>query len=263
MILNLHGSLGDQVMLTGIPEAYYKLTGEKTYIKGGRHELWDSNPYITGSPEGREFSYAFNEYPKDYMIYYPVRIFYDLTGKIVDRNFVHPNLYRSWERSISAVVINDQAGWPSRTGYRFFEDLVLQFKMFGYSITYVRNDSFANCHGQTMPRQIQSYDQLLLDIPLSNLIEVIGRAGLYVGYNSGLSQLAGALNTPYVMLDGSVPPINTAHNSCIYTPEIKDCRRCVSESCEAMCLASLENINEQIANPEIAQKAFKIIRDGK
>lgn len=245
MILNVHGSLGDQIMLTGIPEAYYRLYGEKTYINGGRTEIWETNPFLINKKLGKEFSYSYNSYPKDYMVYYPIRVFYDLTSIIADRNFVKPNLYRDYEKK-KICVVNDQAGWPSRVGYSHFEDLVQQVKNLGYEITYIRNENFRNCVGQCPPREINTYDHLLTDIPLSNLIEVIGTCELYIGYNSGLAQIAGALDIPYVMLDGPVPPINTKHNSCILAPDIVSCRRCVKETCLENCLQNLENINDKI-----------------
>lgn len=245
MIIHSHGSLGDQIMLTGIPEAYYNLFGEKSYIDGGRTEIWENNPFTTTERVGKDFNYGFNAYPKDYMIYYPIRIFYDLTGYISNRDFVHPNLYKSFNRD-HICVVNDQAGWPSRVNYVYFEELVQQIKSLGYVITYIRNDNFRDCCGNCPTQQIFTYDHILKDIPLKNLIEVIGSCELYIGYNSGPAQIAGALNTPYIQFDGPIPPINTVHNSCILAPNITHCRRCIMEQCENHCLARLENINDFI-----------------
>lgn len=247
MILNCHGSLGDQIILTGIPEAYYKLYGEKTYVNMVRTEIWDDNPYLTNEKSGIEFTYNFNVYPKDYMIYYPVRIFYDLTGHIVESSFVRPKIYKSFHRD-KICVVNDQAGWPTRTGYRYLNDLITQIKDLGYVITYLRNELFRDCIGNCPPEQITKWDHKLVNIPLSNRIEVIGSCQLYVGYNSGNAQLAGALDTPYIQIEGSVSPINTRHPSCIYVTDIPGCKRCCSDSCHMNCLSNLDNINHKIIN---------------
>ncbi len=245
MIIHPHGSLGDQIMLTGLPEAYYKLFGELTFVEGGREDLWKYNPYITKERFGKEFSYSFNSYPKDYMIYYPIRVFYDLTGVICSRNFVHPNLYWPSVKNNNCVV-NDQAGWPSRTGYKYLDDLIKDIKKEGFHITYVRNENFRDCFGNCPKKQLTIFDTVLTDMSLSDMITTISNAALYVGYNSGLSQIAGATNTKYVLLDGPVPPINTAHNSCIFATDMLSCRRCVLEDCINNCLQNSENFNDSI-----------------
>ncbi len=249
MIIKVHGSLGDQIMLTGLPKAYHKLFGEKSHIVGGRQEIWDGNPYITNKPIGETFSYTFNSYPKDYMVYYPIRLFYDMCGVIADRNFVHPAIYKKKKNSdFKLIVINDQAGWPSRVGYPFFDDLVYKLiEEFDIPVHYVRNERFRDCMGRCPAKEVKNSSTIMQeDVALSDLIDLINDAALYIGYNSGLSHIAGALNTPYIQFDGPIPPINTVHNSCIYVPNILACRRCVSEVCNEACLVNMSNINDEI-----------------
>ena len=239
-----HGSLGDQVMLTGLPEALLQLTGESSKIIGQvKSELWLHNPYIIKEDAGREFSYSFNT-KSDYMIYYPVRIFYEMTGMIVDRFLVQPNLYRNITKIPKRIVVNDQAGWPTRRGYPYFNDLCKSLKDLGYEICYLRHNGFRDCNGNFSERVITNYSYTAFDTSLEDAINRIGEAEFYIGYDSGYSQLAGALKTKYVLISGSVAPINTAHDSCIYTVNI--CPHCGLENCEKKCLEFSYNFNHLV-----------------
>lgn len=257
LYLKLNGSLGDHVMATGIPEAYFEIYKEPTFVETEFKILFKNNPYITDNffNVTKEYSLKFNEYPKDYMIYYPVRIFYDITGIIADRNLVRPRLYkkRTYLPQKTAIV-NDQAGWPSRVGYKYFNDLVIKLKANNFVVWYIRNQKSLNCFGQPSPEVITDYTHKAFNIPLEELIDRLSECDLYIGYDSGVSQLAGALDVPYVMLSGSVPPINTAHNSCIYTLDLL-CDRCCKELCEKSCLSYSENKNDEII--EIINKRVK------
>lgn len=246
--LKLHGSLGDHVMCTGIPEAYYDDYGEFTYVETAHPVLFKNNPYTANSFSDitKEYSLAFNQYPKDYMIYYPVRIYYDITGRIADRLEVHPKLYKPTSQLAErTIIVNDQAGWPSRVGYKYFNELVLLLKGYGNTIWYIRNQGSLNCIGQQSPEIITHYTHKAFNIPIEEVIDRLSECDLYIGYDSGLSQLAGALGIPYAMLSGSVPPINTAHNSCIYALD-PICMRCCKDTCEFKCLEHSDNHNDKI-----------------
>lgn len=234
MILNVHCSMGDRLMCTGIPEAYHTLFGEKIHVSGIRYpEFWRYNPYITKTAVGHPFSPPLNT-EKDYMIYYPVRIFHDMTDYIVDRDLVQPNIYTTSPRIKDRIIVNDQAGWPSRRGYPYFSRLASELMDLGYEVVYVHNAGYRDCYGQSSPQQISRYSWHVSNQPMAELIDLIASAQAYVGYDSGIAQLAGATQTPYVLLSSSIPPINTAHNSCIYTTDT-GCRRCCATDCDEGC----------------------------
>lgn len=246
MILQLHSSMGDHVILTGIPEAFYKLFGEKTHVPNKYSDLfWEHNPYVTDKPTGDRFGLHLNASAKDYMIYYPVRVFYDLTQYIVDRSAVQPNLYMSRTVDENLVIVSDQAGWPNRRGYPFLNDLVLKLQGLGFYVMYIRSDGYKDCFGQHSPRQLTVFDNELQSPIIGHLIDAMRRAAFYIGYDSGIAQIAGALKIPYVLLAGSVPPINTAHDTCIYAMDIR-CKRCADPNCGSNCLSLATNCNEKI-----------------
>jgi len=249
MILNIHGSLGDHIMATGLPEAYFKLTGEYTYIKteraGGDPVYWENNQYVSKQPVGELRSLAFNAYPKDHMVYTPVRMFYDISGHIMDRSQVHPNLYKALQPDGDLIVVNDQAGWPSRRGYPYLDELIHSLLGDGWQVCYMRNDEFADCFGSRSARQLTGCT-FEVQPTLRQGVEVLQRASVYIGYDSGYAQVAGALGVPYVLLAGPIPPVNTAHDSCIYALDIPGCRRCCTTSCENGCLQNAPNRNGEI-----------------
>jgi hypothetical protein len=246
MILQVHQGLGDQIMHTGLPEAYYKIFGEKIGITGHREELWQYNQYVDWHAEGNVISLPFNQ-PRDYMIYYPVRLFYDFTGWIVNKDLVQPNIYIKPDRNKHRLLVNDQSGWPTRVGYPYFEELIVKLReLFRFEIRYIRNENFRNCIGQCPPRELSTFDVLLENLSLDGLIYEFQHAGLYVGYDSGLAQLAGATNTPYVLLEGPVAPINTVHNSCVWYLDLPNCKKCNLDNCFRYCLSQAKNYNPEI-----------------
>jgi len=249
MIIKAHGSLGDEVMLTGLPEAYNKITGQFIGITTNRHYLWENNPYIKDSSR-EEFSYAFNVYPKDYLIYYPIRLFFDLTGFIVDRNLVQPNLYKPRvENNEKIIVVNDEAGWPSRRGYPYFNTLCKDLKDLGYAIYYTRGNTL-DCMGHQSEKTITNYtyNDNGGTPNLVQVIDLLQRAAFYIGYDSGLAQLAGALKVPYVLLSLAIPPINTAHNSCIYA--LDTCKHDCQEHSKYLHVDKNREIVERIGSFE-------------
>lgn len=254
MILDVHGNLGDQVMFTGIPEAFYERFGEKTYISGEacRKELFETNPYLLDQPIGKKLSFGIQN--KDHEIYYPVKIFRDISEQftgapwILDREKVAPNLYRTpVRRNANLVVVNDQAGWPSRTGYPYFNDLSVMLLKKGFTVNYLYNNNFHDCNGNVSQESIYDFSYRSGNESLSELIEKLSICFLYIGYESGIMHLAGALGTPCVYITGSVPSIS-APDSCIFITKLDHCRKCHQENCPNMCLHSAHNQNDAICS---------------
>jgi hypothetical protein len=247
MILDIHKnmSLGDYVMCTGIPEAYHTVYGENTYLINKKvHELWEQNPFVADTPNGSTLSFTPNE-RKDYMIYYPIKIFYDLTGLIVDRELVKPRIYKVRNPEKRTILVNDQSGWPSRRGYRYWNELVTELQELDYQIYYFRYDKYRDCLGKPMPEEVRHPDNKFINPSNTDLIDLFCSVEFYIGYDSGPSHIAGALNVPYVALQSSVPPINTCHDSCIYTAKICS-GYCATPQCNKNCLTTAPNINYKI-----------------
>lgn len=245
-------------MATGLPYAYYTCFGEKVNVVNPRNpEFWSSNPYVTTEVKGHVWNLTHNA-RRDYMIYYPVRLFYDMTGLIVNRDLVQPNIYK--ERNNvheSVILVSDQAGWPSRRGYPHYNALLEELK--DYDIWYIRSTTFRDCFGTLNERTLTRFDRIIENPSIPDLIKIMGEVGFYIGYESGYCSLAGAMGVPYVCLTASVPPINVAHNSCIYALDICS-GYCCAEKCDKMCLQSAPNKNEDIIG-EIT-KAFIEKYDG-
>lgn len=244
MILNLWGSLGDRVIMTGIPEAYFKTFGEKTKIRNKLSDLfWNNNPYITEETIGKDC--YFNPNTVDtYQFYYPQRVFKDITGVDVDRTLVQPNLYIPRKTISRLVIMNDQAGWPSRRGYRYFTNLSKRLMEDGYTVAYLRNNGFRDCVNKVSAGQIWNYSYMLENLSLPELITKMSEADFYIGYDSGISTLAGALKIPYITFYGSIPAINTMHNTCIYA--IDECDHCCADQCNKNCLTLYEDKTDKV-----------------
>lgn len=244
MILNLWGSLGDHVIMTGIPEAYYLYYGEKTkIIDKGSDIFWNNNPYVTEERIGKECHFAPNN-PDTYQFYYPQRVFKDITGLWIERELIQPNLYIPRKTIPKLVIMNDQAGWPSRRGYRYLNNLSRRLMESGYTVAYLRNNGFKDCTNKVSAGQIWQYSYILSDLPRPDLVARMSEAAFYIGYDSGLSTLAGALKIPYITFYGSIPAINTAHDTCIYA--IDECDHCCTDQCNKNCLTLYEDKTEEI-----------------
>lgn len=247
LVIDKNMSFGDFIMCTGIPKAWYTCFKERVYIPNKRAvELWENNPYVSDVPLGKNINVTANAH-RDYMIYYPVRIFYDISGGlIVDRELVQPDIYQKREPIKKRILVNDQAGWPTRTGYPYLNDLVTELRAAGYSIGYLRNEHFRNCFGQIQNKQLVEFDYSVTNIMDNKvLIRELLQASFYIGYDSGISQLAGALKIPYVALQCCVPPINTVHDSCIHYLDI--CQGyCCSPDCKKKCFAQSPDFNSEI-----------------
>ena len=244
MILNLWGSLGDHVIMTGIPEAYFKIFGEKTKVINKHSDLfWNNNPYIIEQSVGKDCHFAPNN-PDTYQVYYPLRVFHDITGIWIDEIDVQPNLYIPRKTIPKLVIMNDQAGWPSRRGYRYFTNLSRRLIGEGYTVAYLRNNGFRDCTNKISAGQIWNYSYMLENLPMPQLIDRMSEAALYIGYDSGISALAGALKIPYITFYGSIPAINTAHDTCIFA--VDECDHCCTDQCNKSCLTLYEDKTDEI-----------------
>lgn len=248
--LILKGSLGDHVAYTGLPEALYKHGNIKIEVVSKFTELFKYNPFVQrvlsdiDRPTNSFHLQQFEEEWQDYLIYRPVRVYYQITGKIIDRNEVQPNLYIPRDMKHKYIVMADQTGWPSRRGYKYFDELAIRLLDLGYHIIVIHNPEYKNCFGNLVPREIQHYN-ISTRVEYSILINIINKAQYFIGYDSGIANLAGALKIPSIIFAGSVPPIVFRHNSCIKIYDTCE-KHCHSERCNIGCLSTFLNVNTEI-----------------
>ena len=263
MQLILKGSLGDHVCYTGLPEALYKHNHgkdpEKTEVITKYPKLFEHNPYVSNVLNGinhpTDLLSPYFEIPYEtelwhWLVYRPVRAYYQLTGNIIDRNEVQPNLYLLRKTKLGHIVIADQAGWPTRRrgpGGNL-DKLAIRLLDLGYHVTVIHNPNYTDCFGNKVPREIEHYNLSVNDNYIS-IIQFLQEAQYFIGYDSGIAHLAGALKVPSILLAGSVPPIVFAHNSAI---KIFDTcgKHCHSEKCnyELPCLWTSPDTDWEIAD---------------
>jgi len=189
LVIDPYWSLGDVIMCTGLPEAFFKLYGEKTHIVNPKMiGLWQNNPYLSPEPIGQRFTVSPNTH-KDYISYYPQRLFYNLTGQLVNKKDVSPRFYVNYNPVPGRIVINDAAGWPSRRGFNLDE---VCNRLQDYEIVYLHN-TFRDCFGQLLPPTITHYSEVKNDV---DPIELLRTASLYIGFESGLTHLAAGVGVP-------------------------------------------------------------------
>ena len=252
--LYLQGSLGDHVIYTGIPEAYFKTFGKKLVIHDieGYNPIWQNNPFIEmdNGGVGQEPNVKvirLDQTEEDWNSYRPNRVFKELWN-IDLKEKIGPNLYYPPNKNpLKPIAICEDAGWPSRKGYRYFNDLALQLKMKYKQIYVFQNFNYRDCMGQSpnYTIDIKNVSGVFNDMDLQFKINMLLKCGVYIGYDSGMSNLAAALQIPYVLFNGPVTAETIKHPSCIYAVEA--CKNpCHSEVCSNKCLEQLPNINDTI-----------------
>jgi ADP-heptose:LPS heptosyltransferase len=247
MQLALHSSMGDHVIMTGIPEAFFNLYGEKTFvIHRYSDDFWNHNPYITNVPTGKLYSLRPNGTPQDFATYYPARVFQEITGTPIDKKLVQPNIYIPRRPMPHLVVMNDQSGWPSRRGYRYWNELAINLINNGFLVYYLRNDNFLDCIAHTMPRLITAYATVLNNLSIPQTIDILSQAVAYIGYASGMTSLAAALKIPLVTFYGSIPAENGLHDVTVYYTD--NCDHCCADQCNKMCLTLLEDKSNEVVS---------------
>ena len=241
MIFEVHWSLGDHVCYTGIPQAYHKYFGFKLGLLSDNSNydpVWANNPYICkpNPSDVSRYKVQIETLPSDWRYYRPQRIFYEMTNLWVPAQEVQPRIYRERKTVPGRILLCNEAGWPSRQGYQYWNDLVKTLNN--------KYDTFAiNNKNYSTDEPIQAKNNLRLS--LENTIEFLTTTELYIGYDSGLAHLAGGLGIPYVLICGSVPSYIVRHLSCICA--IETCENpCCVKVCQQHCLAASKNRNAEI-----------------
>lgn len=239
MILNLHWSLGDHACYSGIFEAYYRRFGEHLGLLGeGKFSaLWKTNPFVTTKPSGESYRLRVERIgdKTDWTMYRPQRIFEEMTGVLPSREEVQPKLYRDRKPVKGRVAVCDEAGWPNRRGYAYFNNLVNELNK-DCETYLIRNIGIG-------PRQIGCAKHEIR-LSLDETIDFLATTEVYIGYDSGLAHLAAGVGTPYVMFNSATPPVVVKHDKCILALEA--CDHCCSDCCNNHCLQNFPDHNSQI-----------------
>lgn len=256
--LVLKGSLGDHVCYTGLPEALFKNWERhpKATVITKYPELFTHNKFVKKveyeySPQyANELGIPFEIESWHWLVYRPVRAYYQITGNIIDRNEVQPNLYLPRKTKLGHIVMADQAGWPTRRrgpGGNL-DKLAIRLLDLGYHVTVIHNPNYTDCFGNKVPREIEHYNLSVNDNYVS-IIQILQEAQYFIGYDSGIAHLAGALKIPSILLAGSVPPIVFTHNSAIKVFDTCD-KHCHSEKCsyELPCLWNFPDTDQEIVD---------------
>lgn len=250
--LKLKGSLGDHVVYTGIPEAFYKKFGYKLFVDSSYPLLWESNPYISKERLDPIFNIEYEQSESEWNTYKPRRVFMQMTGidPAIECLEVSPKLYRIKQTEKNLIIVNDEAGWPSRRGFAHWPLLLNELRLRGFKIVLLKTANYRDCVGQYMEEAITIFDEQINNPTLETVINWISRARWYIGYESAYAHIAGALHVDYVLFLGSLPEITSRHPSCklVLNNCISPCHR---ELCEKQCLKSL--------GPEELEKIFKLL----
>lgn len=243
--------MGDRLVYSGLPEAYFHIFGEPlrvgTYLKSGEHfyPLYKDNPYAEMVPwaekqDGLLPGLAWNV-PESYWRphYVPKRVFHELTGMWLPEKYVNPNLYRPRRTIKRRLVVCDEAGWACRRGYPYLDDLVAVFTKAGWETICMRN------LGQG-PQQVQSARHSAMFFDYQQTIRFMETVELFVGYESAIAHICGALRVPYVMFCGGTPSQMFRHLSCVYAHDSCVMGGCNSKICPRACLNQSANVNDAV-----------------
>lgn len=241
--LYLHGSLGDHACYTGLPELYYKKYGKKLGIISEQQDLWKNNQFCelnVVSSDVCTLRYERCGDLSDWKLYRPYRIFCELTGEEhpeLTKEDLCPNLYYEKRNKQKQIVICDEAGWESRRGYSFMNELVEELKyVLGIHIIYHRHKNYG-------PRQINCIEPQ--NLSLEHLFYYLSISLCYIGYDSGLMHIAAGVNTPQIIFFGGTPSEIIAHSNTLLC--LNGCQNpCTIENCSNQCLKNYENVNNII-----------------
>ena len=247
------GSLGDHVCYTGLPKVLKFHFGKDIIVQTKYPKLFDYNPYVSrvilpneSRPEDvtGSFEIPYETQEWQWLVYKPIRAYYQLTGKIIDRKEVQPKIYFPLDSRLGYITIADQAGWKTRRGYSFLDNLANQLLDNGYHITVIHDPNYTDYNGNRSEREVNHYNVSVKE-DYSTLIRIIAESRYFIGYDSGPAHIAQALGIPSIIFTGSVPPINVIHDAAIKVYDTCE-RHCNKENCEYNCLSNYKNVNDEI-----------------
>jgi hypothetical protein len=255
-------ALGDNVCYTGVPTAYFNTTGNKLAVRSVGLDarssqmaaVWHNNPHVLWEGTAtRWFKYPL-VFSKDeaYLwnsVYKPMWLYQALTKKSINPDSVRPKLFYSIKRVKKRLIVNDEAGQPIRRGYPHMDMLVKELKRSGWDIVVLRNGvkRLQEKHNELSGHEVYGIYDAAQCPDAKTTIEFMSTAHAYLGYESGLAHVAGALNIPYVMFSAVSNAEINRHPSCIFA--VCPCASpCMNMSCQKACMQKLPNYNDLIVN---------------
>jgi ADP-heptose:LPS heptosyltransferase len=253
-------ALGDNVCYTGVPTAYFKVTGNKLAVRSEGLDtreshmaaVWQNNPHVSWQGTAKRWLrhplvFSKNEAYLWGTTYKPLWLYQTLTKKTVSPDDVRPKLFYLRNQIKKRLIVNDEAGQPIRRGYPHMDALIKSLHARGWDIVVLRNGvkriqektdalSGYEIHGP--------YDRAQY-ADVKTTIEFMATAHAYIGYESGLAHVAGALNIPYVMFSTVAGAEINRHPSCVFA--VCACPTpCMNMSCQKACMQKLPNYNDLI-----------------
>jgi len=248
-------TMGDNAAFTGLPEAYFKLTGKKLAVSCPNNAyayIWERNPHA--DYQGTRLHKCLLTPPEAMgrlvysQVYKPIYFFGQLTGEGARPYDVAPNLYLPRKPVPRRMIVCDEAGWPNRRGYPFLKNVVLGLKKDGWNIVHLVGRTKVWEYGN-MQNWTNELENLKLDTAqLTNckdLIDFMATGTAYLGYESGLAHVAGALSMPYAFFAGGTSVAANRHPSCVFAvdgcPEV-----CLLHTCKNHCITRLVDHTERV-----------------
>jgi hypothetical protein len=256
-------TMGDNAAFTGLPAAYHRLTGLKLAVScpsSAYAYLWERNPYV--EYQGKR-TYKCLLTPPESMgrlvysqVYKPVYFFGELTGKPATAVEVRPNLYLPRKPVPRRLIVCDEAGWPNRKGYPYLKEVVAGMMADGWDVIHLIGRTKKWDYGTQAAWENELVDLKLDTAQMSNckaIVDFMATGSAFIGYESGLGHVAGALDVPYAFFAGGTSVTANRHPSCVFA--IDGCFSvCLLHACPHHCIAKLVNHTDQVVE---AFKEFK------
>lgn len=256
-------TMGDNAAFTGLPEAYHKLSGNKLAVSCSSNAyayLWERNPFV--EYQGTRPNKCLLTPPETMgrliysQIYKPVYFYGQLTGKAQTANNLQPNLYMDKAVVPRRLIVCDEAGWPNRRGYPFFKNVIKGMIKDGWNVVHLTGRTKVWHYGHEYP-WTNELEDLKLDVALmtncKDMVNFMATGAAFIGYESGLAHVAGALRMPYAFFAGGTSVSANRHPSCVFA--VDGCFNvCLLHACSNHCIVRLPDYTEQVVD---AFKEFK------
>lgn len=248
-------TMGDNAAFTGLPEAYHTLTGKKLAVSCASNAytyLWERNPFVEYQATRSNKCLLTPPEAMGKLIYSqtykPVYFYGQLTGRCATAHTLQPNLYLDRTPVPRRLIVCDEAGWPNRRGYPFFKNVVEGMIADGWDVVHLIGRTKVWHYGHEYP-WTNELESLRLDTAqLTNckdVVDFMATASAFIGYESGLAHVAGALRVPYAFFAGGTSVSANRHPSCVFA--VDGCFNvCLLHACSNHCIVRLPNHTDQI-----------------